>query len=641
MKSKVILLMLILINNVSAQDLSRLGNVVIRLLCLLYGIVPWILTLLFILAGILILVGGPEKRDEGKKVMINAIVGVIILFLVTFLLTLIVEGLEFSDFNECWVWGPAPVYPTTTTTSTTSTSTTSTSTTSTTSTSTTSTSTTSTSTTSTSTTSTSTTTISGPVLECDSCVSCEAMINDPANSGETIKLTAPEISDLLADNTCIAWNNDDVEFDCQGGKITGDVNGRGISINSRDGNAVRNCVFESLGYGIFIFEGSSNTVTDCEFNSNTFSGIHMVLTLSNSITSNSMNSNGGDGVHIDSSSSNIISGNEITSNSNGISLVDFGGGSPDNNRIDDNTVCENTDNDINQEAGSGNTGDNNKCDNVVNWKDASVPAGCAESCCTPESGTEGCWSSFMSITPPYGTCPVGPDLDEIGVYCSGKVKERVDACSALATEIDRVKCLIGWAYSHFDNVVYDHSMDCRCVGRKGLGPNDVIECAEAPITFPPGCGGCGVCVDFATTLYSMLMTCGSDCGITTDNCYMVGGCLAFGARCDGCHSWLLYKHPTHGWVFVDPTITSLPHIDGYFMPINQYPCINFGIDNLASGCLQQTPDSLVRDTLCSGYGIDLRTCNCKDESSKCPPACKWSDDEGAHCYFDDICTIPC
>ena len=111
---KILPLILILASTASAQDLSKIGNVVIKLLCILYGIVPWILTLLFILAGILIVTGSSEKRDQGKKVMINAIIGALILFLVTFLLTLIVEGLEFSDFTECWVWGTPPSYPTTT-----------------------------------------------------------------------------------------------------------------------------------------------------------------------------------------------------------------------------------------------------------------------------------------------------------------------------------------------------------------------------------------------------------------------------------------------------------------------------------------------------------------------------------------------
>jgi hypothetical protein len=227
--------------------------------------------------------------------------------------------------------------------------------------------------------------------------------------------------------------------------------------------------------------------------------------------------------------------------------------------------------------------------------------------CEEKRGEEGCLGSD-SVLPPYNFCPISP-YDEIGVYCSGKVKEIVDNCiSSFNSKLDRVKCIVGWSYSHFDSIVYDFSYKCWCIGRKGLNPNDVISCAQTQI-FPAGCGGCGVCVDFATTLYSLLMTCGQDCDVSTDNLYLVNGCLSRRGMCTGCHAWLLYKHPTTGWVFVDPTITSLMgSVDGYFSSIINYPCIMFSIDNLDKNCMWETPDGLVRSDMCPGWGIDLSTC---------------------------------
>ena len=227
--------------------------------------------------------------------------------------------------------------------------------------------------------------------------------------------------------------------------------------------------------------------------------------------------------------------------------------------------------------------------------------------CNDRRSQEGCRLVSSFFLPPYNTCPSSPH-DEVGVYCSGKVKEIVDSCMSFDSQLDRVKCIVRWSYNHFDGIVYDHSSTCWCVGRRGLNPNDIISCAQTKV-FPSGCKGCGQCIDFATTLYSLLMTCGQDCGITTHNLYLVSGCLASHGKCVGCHEWLLYKHPSAGWVFIDPTITQLMGaVDQYFASITSYPCITFSIENLDSTCTWSTPDSLVASNMCPGWGIDLSTC---------------------------------
>lgn len=209
--------------------------------------------------------------------------------------------------------------------------------------------------------------------------------------------------------------------------------------------------------------------------------------------------------------------------------------------------------------------------------------------------------------PPYVPEPFSP-FDEINIYSSGKVKELVDDCVAShSSKLDRVKCLVKWSYDHLDGIVYDHSFECWCVGRKNLNPNDVISCAQK-YNWPSGCEGCGVCIDFATTLYSLLVTCGSDCGIDSENLYLVTGCLGRQGKCTGCHAWLLYKHPTLGWVFLDPTNPNLASVDQYFTPIRSYPCVTFYIDNLYHYYTHSTPDGQVKDSMCPGYGIDLETC---------------------------------
>jgi len=241
---------------------------------------------------------------------------------------------------------------------------------------------------------------------------------------------------------------------------------------------------------------------------------------------------------------------------------------------------------------------------------------------TPEMSTTttvredrfGCGGEFKYYNPPYELYPLPFPLDFYGTYSSDPLRKIVDNCISLSSsKLERSKCIINWSYNSFPQT-YDYSYNCWCVGQKNLRPNDVVSCAEN-LHFPDTCEGCGVCVDFSTTLYSMLVSCGPECNINTDNLYLVSGCLA-GRKlgeaensCVGCHSWLLYNHPNERWVFVDPTNPSLTSfIDQYFSRIPDYPCITFFIQNLDNNYMYSTPDDKVDSELCPGWGINIGTC---------------------------------
>ncbi len=118
MKSEILItaiIFLFLTSTVAAQDLSMLGNYLIKLICFALMIIPWIVTILIMVGGILILTGDTVNRKRGKYIIINAVIGFIILLIVAWVVTLTTEAIDFSDFMECAAGGALPEYPATTT----------------------------------------------------------------------------------------------------------------------------------------------------------------------------------------------------------------------------------------------------------------------------------------------------------------------------------------------------------------------------------------------------------------------------------------------------------------------------------------------------------------------------------------------
>ncbi len=251
--------------------------------------------------------------------------------------------------------------------------------------------------------------------------------------------------------------------------------------------------------------------------------------------------------------------------------------------------------------------------------------GSGSGACIPQSAKLGCTTNIDKHAKPYGYTDMAPE-DYYGVACEGKTRNLADSCiKAYGKATERANCLIRWATERFPKV-YDSTFSdsdteedayksCWCVGRRTislgdgwktrLAPRDVIACAETG-TYPDDCEGCdkckgcGVCVDFATTLYTMLMTCGSECGISNDNLYLALGFVGKDGKVAGAHVWLLYNHPDTGWVVVDPTMS-----EHSGEKITEYPCITFRLYNLNGYIGSKTPDNAVNHEMCSGYGIDL------------------------------------
>jgi len=179
--------------------------------------------------------------------------------------------------------------------------------------------TTTTSTTSTSTTSTTTTLPAGETT-CNSCDDCNAKLN---GSYSVVKLTA-DITDQSG--TCIEFNTNNTEFDCQGHMIDGDSSGidHGIYIgdfNNTGGgsnNTVKNCVVTQFSEGIRVYS-DNNTLYNNTI-SNNKKGIYIGVSNYNILISNNVSSNSHMGIHIHDSSNNTIINNTASNNAKGIYL---------------------------------------------------------------------------------------------------------------------------------------------------------------------------------------------------------------------------------------------------------------------------------------------------------------------------------
>lgn len=104
-KGILLTLILLIARSATAQE-GELGDLVIKLICLIGQILPAILALLFIIGGILFIL--PEKKNIGKELIKNSLIALGIFILISFIATL---NAPEVDFLGCWGGGEIPIYP--------------------------------------------------------------------------------------------------------------------------------------------------------------------------------------------------------------------------------------------------------------------------------------------------------------------------------------------------------------------------------------------------------------------------------------------------------------------------------------------------------------------------------------------------
>ncbi|MBI5698564.1 MAG: right-handed parallel beta-helix repeat-containing protein, partial [Thaumarchaeota archaeon] len=206
---------------------------------------------------------------------------------------------------------------------------------------------------------------------CNSCSECNSKIN--SGSYDTVYL-ALDINDQTGN--CIIFNVNNTVFDCNGYTIDGDDTGtdRGIIIDRKSNNTIRNCTITDFYYGIYLFSARNNNLYNNNATSNTDHGFHLESSNTNTIKNNMVDFNY-DGVYLSQSLKNNIVANEMCANTR---YDIFLAGSPDN------------------------YGGENTCDNPDGWNDESA-TGCKYPCTVAANCTD--VYDNMIITTNTTLCP--------------------------------------------------------------------------------------------------------------------------------------------------------------------------------------------------------------------------------------------
>ncbi|CEG14018.1 hypothetical protein MSIBF_A900002 [groundwater metagenome] len=197
---------------------------------------------------------------------------------------------------------------------------------------------------------------------CSDCASCNSAISS-ASEGQRICLNTDIINHA---GTCIddPANFENKTFDCQGYIIDGIGWGRGIFLNGKSGNEIRDCIISNFLEGIGLWFSSFNIIDGNKVNNNSYTGIYLYFSSNNTINENKEVNSNVEGIWLLSSSSNNITGNkEVNSNFFHGILLDY---YSNDNLIDNNIVNSNDLSGIKLGSSSGNVISNNIVNNNNN-----------------------------------------------------------------------------------------------------------------------------------------------------------------------------------------------------------------------------------------------------------------------------------
>ncbi|MEM4248280.1 MAG: NosD domain-containing protein, partial [Candidatus Nanoarchaeia archaeon] len=137
---------------------------------------------------------------------------------------------------------------------------------------------------------------------CVNCSDCTAKLN--------LNCTVVNLTVDIIDHSGTCINNPanftNKTFDCQGYTIDGDNSGTdyGITINSKTGNTIKNCIIAGFYHGIYLLSSSNNSLANNAVYNNTVHGILISSSHYNNITDSNVSFNPNDGIYITSSSYN-------------------------------------------------------------------------------------------------------------------------------------------------------------------------------------------------------------------------------------------------------------------------------------------------------------------------------------------------
>ena len=177
---------------------------------------------------------------------------------------------------------------------------------------------------------------------------------------------------LTSSETCITIGENNIILDCQGHTITGEGEGYGIEMHSKNNVIIKNCIIENFATGIYIDPSYNNTLLNNIVRFNGMDGIYLQNSHNNTMINITAYNNTKDGIHLHQSTNNSLK--DITNYDNmrhGIHLEQ----SSSNNSLVDVNCLNNSEIGIyfsssqSNEINRGEMGDNNL---INSWNNAGI-----------------------------------------------------------------------------------------------------------------------------------------------------------------------------------------------------------------------------------------------------------------------------
>ena len=124
-------------------------------------------------------------------------------------------------------------------------------------------------------------------------------------------------------NYSIIIQKNSITIDGNNYNLQADGTSIGFNLSSITGVTIKNLKIKGFAYGIYLFDSTTNTITQNTITNNTIGGIALYYSPSNTISSNTIRYNR-EGIYLHESPSCTIQSNTITNNDNGLMLIQSG-----------------------------------------------------------------------------------------------------------------------------------------------------------------------------------------------------------------------------------------------------------------------------------------------------------------------------
>jgi len=221
----------------------------------------------------------------------------------------------------------------------------------------------------------------------------------------------------------------------------------GILLTNSSNNALSNNTITTNYLGVYLYATNDSTLTGNTMSYNDLYGIFLAYANNNTISQNTINNNTYDGILPIYSNNNYLTGNIVNYNGRYGIYLDYS----DYSTLNSNQICSNIESDVYLVSASGNSGDENICDNPDTWNDDGT-TGCTYDCSTvtttttSTSTTTTSTSTTSTSTTIAGECTLVGDTAPCGTVELAEVIDLITLWSSEQAELaDVIDLINAWA----------------------------------------------------------------------------------------------------------------------------------------------------------------------------------------------------